>query len=121
VLDAMRRRDQAPAGVMEFLIARSALMFKAEGLEAISLATAPLANLDDTGATSPYDKGVRLIFEHFSAFYGYKSLLFFKKKFNPEWEGRYLVFPRPDLLPRIAYALVAVHTPGGILSWVRRS
>jgi phosphatidylglycerol lysyltransferase len=121
VLDAMRRRNQAPAGVMEFLIARSALMFKAEGLEAISLATAPLANLDETGATSPYDKGVRLIFEHFSAFYGYKSLLFFKKKFNPAWEGRYLVFPRPDLLPRIAYALVAVHTPGGILGWLRRS
>lgn len=121
VLDAMRRRNDAPAGVIEFLIARSALIFKAEGLEAISLATAPLANLDETGAASPYDKGVRLVFEHFSAFYGYKSLLFYKKKFNPVWEGRYLVFSRPDLLPRITYALVEVHTPGGILSWMRGS
>jgi phosphatidylglycerol lysyltransferase len=120
VLDAMRRRSDAPTAVTEFLIARSALIFKGEGLEAISLATAPLANLSETGAASPYDKGVKLIFEHFSSFYAYKSLLFYKKKFNPVWEGRYLVFSRPDLLPRIAYALVEVHTPGGILSWFRR-
>jgi phosphatidylglycerol lysyltransferase len=114
VLDAMRRRSAAHFGLMDALIVRSALMFKAEGLEAVSLATAPLANLDETGASTPYDKGVRLIFEHFSAFYGYESLLQFKRKFNPAWEGRYLAFPRPDQLPRIAYALVAVHS-GGII------
>jgi phosphatidylglycerol lysyltransferase len=114
VLDAMRRRSASHFGVMDALIVRSALMFKAEGLEAVSLATAPLANVDETGAATPYDKGVRLIFEHFSAFYGYERLLQFKRKFNPTWEGRYLVFPRPDQLPRIAYALVAVHT-GGII------
>ena len=114
VLDAMRRRNDAPYGVMDLLVAESALMFKKEGLEAISLATAPLANIDDTGQ-SPYDKGVRLIFDHFSSFYGYRSLFTYKKKFNPAWEGRYLVFPRADLLPRIAYALVAVHTEGGVL------
>jgi phosphatidylglycerol lysyltransferase len=112
VLDAMRRRHAAPYGVMDLLIARSLLTFKDEGIEAASLATAPLANIDDTGAASPYDKGVRLIFDHFSAFYGYRTLFTFKKKFNPSWEGRYLVFPRPDQLPRVAYALVAVHAGG---------
>jgi phosphatidylglycerol lysyltransferase len=120
VLDAMRRRSASHFGVMDALIVRSALMFKAEGLEAVSLATAPLANVDDTGAATPYDKGVRLIFEHFSAFYGYERLLQFKRKFNPTWEGRYLVFPRPDQLPRIAYALVAVHTGGIIRLLVNR-
>lgn len=114
VLDAMRRRTSAPYGVIDFLIAESALLFKNEGLEALSLATAPLANIDET-LQSPYDRGVRLVFEHFSSFYGYRSLFNFKKKFNPQWEGRYLVFPRADLLPRIAYALVAVHTEGGVL------
>jgi phosphatidylglycerol lysyltransferase len=109
VLDAMRRRNAAPYGVMDLLIARSLLMFKDEGIETASLATAPLANIDDMGAASPYDKGVKLVFEHFSAFYGYRTLFSFKKKFNPAWEGRYLVFPRPDQLPRVAYALVAVH------------
>jgi phosphatidylglycerol lysyltransferase len=114
VLDAMRRRAGAPASVMDLLIARSALLFKDAGLEAISLGAAPMANAEDPANPSVYDRGVRLIFDHVSAVYGYRSLFHFKKKFNPTWESRYLVFPRPDLLPRIAYALAAVHVEGGL-------
>jgi phosphatidylglycerol lysyltransferase len=109
VLDAMRHRPDAQPGVMDLLIAESALLFKQEGLEAASLAMAPMANADDQAAVSPYDRGVRLIFEHVSSVYGYRSLFQYKKKFAPAWEPRYLVFPRPDLLVRVAYALVSVH------------
>jgi lysylphosphatidylglycerol synthetase-like protein (DUF2156 family) len=109
VLDAMRYRQSAPPGVMDLLISESALAFKAEGLEALSLAVAPMANADEGAAPTPYDRAVRLIFGHFSKVYGYRTLFQFKKKFAPVWEPRYLVFPRPDLLPRIAYALISVH------------
>jgi phosphatidylglycerol lysyltransferase len=109
VLDVMRHRRDAQAGVMDLLIAESALQFKKEGLQALSLAIAPLANVDVASALSPYDRGVRLLFEHFSAVYGYRTLFQYKKKFAPEWHPRYLVFPRPDQLVRIAYALVSVH------------
>jgi phosphatidylglycerol lysyltransferase len=112
VLDAMRRRERAQAGVMDLLIAHSALIFKKEGLEAASLAVAPLANADEDAALSHYDRGVKLLFDHFSTIYGYQSLFQYKKKFNPQWDGRYLVFPRPDQLARIAYALVAIHYSG---------
>ena len=50
-----------------------------------------------------------MIFEHLSHIYGYRTLFQFKKKFGPAWEPRYLVFPRPDLLPRVAYAVINVH------------
>jgi phosphatidylglycerol lysyltransferase len=90
-------------------VAESALLFKKEGLEAASLAMAPLANADDQAPVSPYDRGVKLLFEHFSSVYGYRTLFQYKKKFAPAWEPRYLVFPRPDHLLRIAYALVSVH------------
>jgi phosphatidylglycerol lysyltransferase len=109
VIDAMRHRRDAQAGVMDLLIAESALQFKKEGLQALSLAMAPLANVDEASALSPYDRGVRLLFEHFSAVYGYRTLFQYKKKFAPEWHPRFLVFPRPDQLARIAYALVSVH------------
>ncbi|MCX6551447.1 MAG: phosphatidylglycerol lysyltransferase domain-containing protein [Acidobacteria bacterium] len=109
VLDAMRHRQSAQPGVMDLLIAESALAFKREGLQAVSLAVAPLANADDSPALSPYERAVRIIFDHFSQVYGYRTLFQYKKKFAPEWEPRYLVFPRPDLLARIAYALVSVH------------
>ena len=109
VLDAMRFREDAQPGIMDMLIAESAVLFKKEGLQAASLAMAPMANADDEAPVSPYDKGVRLIFEHFSNVYGYRTLFQYKKKFNPTWEPRYLVFPSPHQLLRIAYALVAVH------------
>jgi phosphatidylglycerol lysyltransferase len=112
VLDAMRRRESAQPGIMDMLIAQSALIFKQEGLEALSLAVAPLANADEAAALSPYDRGVKLLFDHFSTIYGYQSLFQYKKKFNPQWDARYLVFPRPDQLARIAYALVAIHYSG---------
>jgi phosphatidylglycerol lysyltransferase len=109
VLDAMRHRQSAQAGVMDLLIAESALHFKAEGVQALSLAMAPLANADEETTLSPYDRGVRLLFDHFSTVYGYRTLFQYKKKFAPTWESRFLVFPRPDLLARVAYALVSVH------------
>ena len=122
-LDAMRRRDAAPFGVMDLLIARSALQFKQEGLEEVSLAVAPLANVDveEGRALSGYDRAVKLLFDHFSAVYGYRSLFQFKKKFGPRWASRYLVFPRPDQLPRVTYALIKVHTGRGLLSLMRGS
>ncbi len=109
VLDAMRHRRDAQSGVMDLLIAESALLFKKEGLEALSLATAPLANVSEQAPASPYDRGVRLIFDYMSAIYAYRTLFQYKKKFAPSWEARYLVFPRADLLARIAYTLVRVH------------
>jgi phosphatidylglycerol lysyltransferase len=109
VLDAMRHRKDAQAGVMDLLIAESALLFKKEGLEALSLAMAPMANLSEDRLASPYDRGVKLVFDHLSAVYGYRTLFQYKKKFGPSWEARYLVFPRADLLARIAFTLVRVH------------
>jgi phosphatidylglycerol lysyltransferase len=109
VLDAMRFRESAQPGIMDMLIAESAVLFKKEGLQAASLAMAPMANADDQAPVSPYDKGVRLIFDHFSSVYGYRTLFQYKKKFNPTWEPRFLVFPSPHQLLRIGYALVAVH------------
>ena len=113
VLDAMRHRPNAQQGVMDLLIAESALLFKSGGLQAASLATAPLANADDQAAVSPYDVGVRLLFEHFSSVYGYRSLFQYKMKFAPACEPRYLVFRRPDHLLRAAYALVSFHYAHG--------
>ena len=50
-----------------------------------------------------------MLFENMNAFYGYKSLFQFKKKFAPRWEGRYLVYPGRVDLPRVAYAMARVH------------
>ncbi len=113
VLDIMRKRKTAAAGTMDFLLAHSLLLLKASGRTEASLANAPLANV--IGPTDTLERGVELLFENLNAFYGYKNLFQFKKKFAPRWEGRYLVYPKGADLPRVAYAMTAIHVSGGLL------
>jgi phosphatidylglycerol lysyltransferase len=112
LLDLMRKRKAAPSGTMDLLVARSLEELRDAGLEEASLANAPLANVG--APRGGLERGVALLFENLNAFYGYKNLFQFKKKFAPRWEGRYLVYPRGADLPRVTYALTGVHGAGGL-------
>src|SRR4029450_4207510 len=112
VLDLMRKRREAVSGTMDLLIAESLFALKGKGRRVASLANAPLANVGEPHG--PLDRGVALLFEHLNAFYGYKNLFQFKRKFAPCWEGRYLAYRSAVDLPRIAYALAAVHGSGNL-------
>jgi phosphatidylglycerol lysyltransferase len=112
LLDLMRKRKEAPSGAMDLLVARSLEELRAAGLEEASLANAPLANVGEP--RGGLERGVALLFENLNAFYGYKNLFQFKKKFAPRWEGRYLVYPRGAELPRVVYALTGVHGAGSL-------
>ncbi len=118
VLDLMRKRKEAPAGTMDFLLSQSLLRLKSQGFAEASLANAPLANVAEP--RGPLDRGVALLFENMNSVYGYKNLFQFKKKFFPRWEGRYLIYPKGADLPRVAYALAGVHGSGGLLQLLRR-
>ena len=118
VLDLMRKRSDAPSGVMDLLIARSLLLLHERGFTGASLANAPLANVGEP--QRPLEKGVALLFEKLNGFYGYKNLFQFKKKFAPEWHGRFIAYPRGADLPRIAYALAVVHGSGGLADMLFR-
>ena len=118
VLDLMRKRGDAAAGTMDLLLADSLMQLKAEGILEASLSNAPLANVGEPHGT--LDRGVALLFENMNSFYGYKNLFQFKKKFAPRWEGRYLIYPKGADLPRVAYALIGVHSSGGLLQLLLR-
>ena len=108
-LDLMRYATDAPYGLMDCLIARSLQRFQKDGHEVASLSNAPLANVSPEDEFTVLDHGVKLLFENVHGIYEYKSLFQFKKKFNPDWKGRYLVFPSLDLMPRIAVAILRAH------------
>jgi phosphatidylglycerol lysyltransferase len=118
-LDLMRSRPGVP-GVMDFVIVESLLAFQAQGLSEASLANAPLANSAVPSASdSRHDRAVRYLYERFTHIYGYKKLFEFKKKYHPEWCGRYLAYRHAPELPLIACAMVAVHLPDGLIKFVR--
>jgi lysylphosphatidylglycerol synthetase-like protein (DUF2156 family) len=113
-LDLMR---SAPRGghVMDFVLVESILHFRSQGINEISLGNAPLANTEKELVRLPTEgKAVQFLFENLNRIYGYKSLFEFKRKYRPQWRGRYVAYRRGVHLPLVGLALVRVHAPGGI-------
>ena len=82
---------EARGTMMDFLITSSMEYFREKGIKEVSLGNAPLANIDSS-VLVPEEKAIRYLFENFKRLYGYKSLFDFKKKYNPEWRGRYVAY-----------------------------
>ena len=107
-IDIMQRSlaEDAMPGVMEYLIAESALVFQEDGLEYISLSAAPLAG--SNGNTS-VDTLLKFLSEKLEPFYGFTSLHRFKQKFQPEQEPLYLCYKDSAELPAIALAITKAY------------
>jgi phosphatidylglycerol lysyltransferase len=123
-LDLMRRRRDAPTGVMELLVVRSVEHARGRGDELMSLALSALVKVGSTGsepgAPQPAEDPARaFLIERLSRFYDFRGLFQWKRKFAPEFEDRYLVYPDAFALPRIALALVRAQSPAGLLSYLR--
>lgn len=135
-LDLMRRRIDSAPGTMELLIVRCLETARDRGDAMMSLALSALARVgDDTGsaavvpsapsapvdeASPEPDRARAFLMEHLARFYDFKGLFTWKKKFDPVFEDRYLVYSHPLALPRVAWALARAQSPGGIRSYVRQ-
>ena len=112
-LDFMRRRADSINGVMEFLIARAATRMRDDGYRLMSLSAAPLAHTasadEAAGAT---DRFLASLSTSLEPIYGFRSLLRFKLKFQPERRPLVMAYPDPVALPRIGFALVRAYLPG---------
>ncbi|MDA3805689.1 MULTISPECIES: bifunctional lysylphosphatidylglycerol flippase/synthetase MprF [Clavibacter] len=122
-LDFMRRRPDGINGVMEFLIARSAMRMKEDGIEFMSLSAAPLAQTraasPDTASDAPGEERRESAVERILEFladslepvYGFRSLLEFKRKFQPELVPLIMAYPDATALPTIGLALTRAYLP----------
>lgn len=124
-LDFMRRRTGSFRPTTEFLIASAALAAKDEGLEYLSLSGAPLAHsangrsgggrgdtdraaAEDTSSLSAVLDRVGTALE---PVYGFRSLLAFKAKFDPQYRPMYLCHPDAAALPAISVAVGRAYLP----------
>ncbi len=109
-LDLMRRRDGGFPPVMEYLIASSAVRFRAEGAQVMSLSGAPLAHEYPPDARAIAALSDRLA-ELLEPVYGFGSLHRFKEKFHPRYETLWLLYRDEADLARIGPALVRAFLP----------
>ena len=126
-LDLTRRRPDAAAGTMELMVVRTVEVARARGDALLSLSLSALAKVDEPadaparaleGEGPEPDRARQFLMQHLSRFYDFKGLFHWKKKFDPAFEDRYLVYPNAIQLPGITLALVRAQTPGGLLSYV---
>jgi len=110
-LDMMRRRPDAPNGLMEFLIASAALRFRQEGARFLSLSAAPLARHDPQPEASWAQRVLDRVGHAVEPVYGFGSLLAFKAKFQPVYRPLMLAYPESAALPGIAVAIVRAYLP----------
>ena len=108
--DLMRRRPDAPNGVIDYLFVHLIASFKARGYSGMSLGFAPLSGIEGTGLVA---RALRLLYTHGERAFNFRGLRAFKEKWSPRWEPRYLVY-RSDLqLPQLALAIArAGERPG---------
>ncbi|HEY0815819.1 MAG TPA: DUF2156 domain-containing protein [Pseudonocardia sp.] len=123
-LDFMRRREDALPGVTEFLIASAALQFQQEGATILSLSGAPLARLDRGERPDALQRLLDQISRGLEPVYGFRSLLAFKAKFQPDFRPLHLTYPDTTALPAIGTSIARAYLPdldaAGAVTLIRR-
>jgi phosphatidylglycerol lysyltransferase len=107
-LDLMRRAVRCAPGTMELLLACSIEYLKNCGADMVSLGLAPLSNANHEDV-SHLDSSIDSLTHRFGNLSDSQSLFNFKKKFQPTWESRYLVFSNTLSLPKVGWALYKAH------------
>ena len=112
-LDFMRRRGSGFRPGMDFLIASAAMSLQEEGFSLLSLSGAPLAKAGNPPRTDPgpLDQVLDRMAETLEPVYGFRSLLAFKAKFDPDYVPLYLTYLDPASLPAIGNAVARAYLP----------
>ena len=111
-IDMMRHKNQVPNGSMDYLFCKLLVALHDEGFKRFSLGLAALSGVGENADASLEEKAVHQIYEHMNRFFSYKGLRRYKSKFDPSWEGRYLVYEggTPGLL-KTTLAILRVAEP----------
>jgi phosphatidylglycerol lysyltransferase len=104
-VDLMRRRTEAPNGVMDYLFAKLLLLDKQMGYRRFNLGMAPMAGFHAGESASMEERAIHTFFQHAGFLFSFKGLFAFKAKFATSWEPAYVVYRSALDLPKLGLAL----------------
>lgn len=123
VLDLMRRLPGGVPGALESCLAEAATRMGEAGVPFLSLGLAPLAGLEVPDATLE-ERALATAARLVRSSYDVRGLEFFKSKFDPHWEPRYVAVRHRRDLVGLSIALLRLHLGGfghAIASMLRRA
>jgi phosphatidylglycerol lysyltransferase len=100
-IDLMRHADNAPSGIMDYLVTQLLVHSSAEGWQYFNLGMAPLSGFSLRPLAPLWHRLARFIFQHAGTFYNFEGLRAWKEKFQPEWSPRYLAVSSAWSLPPV--------------------
>jgi phosphatidylglycerol lysyltransferase len=104
-IDLMRRVDDAPNAIMDYLFIRLFFYLKEKGFQRFNLGLAPSAGPEEDEDASFEEKAVRFFLQHLNFLFNFEGLYKYKAKFASHWEPRYLHYKNAIELVKITLAL----------------
>lgn len=88
--DLIRKTDDSPHGVMDFILVELFRYLKSQNYSAVNLGFAPMSGISDPHTFQ--ERTLKFAYEKIKSFSHYKGLRYFKEKFYPVWYNKYLVY-----------------------------
>ncbi|WP_326994932.1 phosphatidylglycerol lysyltransferase domain-containing protein [Chitinophaga sp. 212800010-3] len=107
--DLIRKRSDAPGGVMDALIIALIQDAQQKGLHYLNLGMVPMSGISQPENTA--EKMVKYAYEKLRFFRHYQGLREFKEKYATEWTNKYLVYEHDFDLVQLPSALSKVMQP----------
>jgi len=106
-LDRMQRENGVDSGLNELMIAQTVAYASENGITHISLNFAAFRSLferADKISAGPITRTTRNLIRFASSWFQIESLYRFNAKFQPEWQTRYVIYPKASDLVRVGYS-----------------
>jgi phosphatidylglycerol lysyltransferase len=103
--DLMRRRTDAPNGIMDYLFIKLFLYARERGYARVSLGMAPMTGFEEREEATWEERAIHGIFRKLDFLFSFRGLHHYKAKFATSWEPRYLIYRSVLELPRAGFAL----------------
>ncbi|HNW50696.1 MAG TPA: bifunctional lysylphosphatidylglycerol flippase/synthetase MprF [Prolixibacteraceae bacterium] len=107
--DLIRKTQDAPNGVMDFILIELFNYLKSMGYTNVNLGFAPMSGIDDPH-TFP-ERSMRFAYQKIKSFSHYKGLREYKEKFDPVWYNKYLIYQHDYDLLQVPAVLTKVIKP----------
>ncbi|MCW1383580.1 bifunctional lysylphosphatidylglycerol flippase/synthetase MprF [Novosphingobium sp. KCTC 2891] len=112
-VDLMRQSEAAPPGTMDFLLVELILLAGRQGCSRFNLGLAPLSGLPGGRLAPFWARLARVAYDLGGALYNFAGLRFYKQKFMPAWESRYVACPQGPAGFFAVGAVIALVSGGG--------
>ena len=107
--DLFRKANDAPNGIMDFLLVEFFNYAKSMNFISANLGFAPMSGIDDPH-TFP-ERSMKFAYEKIRSFAHFKGLREYKDKFNPVWYNKYLVYQHDYDLLQVPAVLTKIFKP----------